>query len=149
MHVFLHEFRKERYMIREDNISIGQTVYVIEYWTNNIVRGTVSELLNDCVSIKYKCFVDSNDNFIDSFDSNGWSQFEDLYETAQSASEAREHELLANVAKYCEKITDVPSLLKFPLEHCLNGEEYTDYAAIKAYKIRAKQLLGIDLSEIE
>lgn len=136
-------------MIEKDNISIGQTVYIIEHWTNNIVRGTVSELLSDCVSIKRECFVDSNDNFIDDFCSIGWVQFENLYETAQSASEARESELLAKVEKYCKEITDVPSLLKFPLEHCLNGEEYTNYEAIKAYKIRAKQLLGIDLSEKE
>lgn len=59
MHVSLHEFRKEQYMIRKDNISIGQTVYMIEYWTNNIVRGTVNELLSGCASIKRECFVDN------------------------------------------------------------------------------------------
>ncbi len=136
-------------MIKKDNISIGQTVYVIEHWTNHIVRCTVYKFLSDGVSIKYECYVDSNDNFICSFGGNSFARFENLYETAQSAFEVREHELLAKVEKYCKEITDVPSLLKFPLEHCLNGEEYTNYAAIKAYKTRAKQLLDIDLSEVE
>ena len=42
---------------------------------------------------------------------------------------------------------DLKDLLKFPLNHCLNGEEYTDYEAKAAYKQRVNELVGIDLLE--
>lgn len=46
------------------------------------------------------------------------------------------------ISKYKAGIKDMNDLLRFPLEHCFNGEEYTEYEAMEAYKIRANELTG-------
>ena len=46
------------------------------------------------------------------------------------------------INKYKAEIKDMNDLLHFPLEHCFNGEEYTEYEAMEAYKIRANELTG-------
>lgn len=86
-----------------------------------------------------------NGKFICQTYGTGGGKFEDLYETALAAYAAQEVKDCEKAAKYCEQIKDVPSLLTFALNHCLCGEEYTDYSAIKAYKASAKRLLGVDL----
>ena len=48
-------------------------------------------------------------------------------------------------SKYCSKINTIEDLVKFPINHCLNGEEYTNNEAYQAYKIKVKELVGIDL----
>lgn len=46
--------------------------------------------------------------------------------------------------KYCKEIKNMDDLLKFPLDHCLCGD-YTDYEAKQAYKIRVKEIVGLNL----
>ena len=41
---------------------------------------------------------------------------------------------------YKSEITDIASLVAFPLTHPFGAEEYTNYEAISAYKERAKEL---------
>ena len=42
--------------------------------------------------------------------------------------------------KYKSEITSLEDLLRFPLDHCLNGEEYTDYEARQAYTEKINEL---------
>lgn len=49
------------------------------------------------------------------------------------------------VQKYCDEIKTVEDLLKFPLKYSFNAEEYTNYDAMEAYKIKAKELLNINI----
>ena len=49
------------------------------------------------------------------------------------------------IDEYCKEITNVEKLIAFPLKYVLNGGEYIDQAAVTAYKIMAKKLVGIDL----
>lgn len=44
------------------------------------------------------------------------------------------------VDNYKAEITDIASLVVFPLSHTFGAEEYTDYEAIRAYKERAREL---------
>lgn len=48
------------------------------------------------------------------------------------------------INKYKEEIKTVKDLIIFPLVHCLCGE-YANYESIEAYKIRAKELLNIEI----
>ena len=127
------------------NFSIGDTVYFIEKWTGNVLRGKVSKIYDDGVSATCEWIVDAEGNSIDeSFGTSG-ARFEDLYATAQEAFDGKNRKHLEQVSKYCDGIIDVESLLKFALNHCLNGAEYTDDEAREAYIRKAKELLNIDL----
>lgn len=50
------------------------------------------------------------------------------------------------IQEYYNEIETIEDLIRFPLHHCFNGEEYTDWQAVEAYKIRAKELVGVGLS---
>ena len=62
--------------------------------------------------------------------------FATKYEAIQAIKKARQQ----IVDDYKAEITDIASLVAFPLSHPFGAEEYTDYEAIKAYKERAKEL---------
>ena len=49
------------------------------------------------------------------------------------------------VQKYYDEIKTVEDLLKFPLKYSFNAEEYTNYDAMEAYKIKAKELLNVNI----
>jgi hypothetical protein len=69
-----------------------------------------------------------------------------VFATKQEAHKSYLEESAKLVDKYKEEIKNLNDLLKFPLEYCIScGEEYTDYEAQKAYKIRANELFGIIL----
>lgn len=132
-------------MIEKDKVYVGQTVYTYNHWSDVVEKGHVTEIHDAYVDVQGECVVDRNDNVVCTTTGTGGTTFEDLHETAQAAYAAQELKVYEKAAKYCEEITDVPKLLAFALDHCLCGEEYTDYPAIKAYKASAKRLLGIDL----
>ena len=127
------------------NYNVGDTVYFIENWNVNVVRGHITKIHNAGVSIACECIVDAEDNFVNKTFGTSGARFEDLYATAQEAFDGKNRKHLEQMSKYCEEITDIKSLLKFALNHCLNGEEYTDDEARETYIEKAKELLDIDL----
>lgn len=70
-----------------------------------------------------------------------------VFATKEEALEAYKTEIENRVRRYKEEIKTLEDLLRFPLNHCFMGEEYTDYEAIRAYKERVKELMNIDLSD--
>ena len=70
-----------------------------------------------------------------------------VFATKEEALEAHRIEVENQVKEYKEEIKTLEDLLRFPLDHCFRAEEYSDYEAIKAYKERVKELMGIDLSD--
>lgn len=46
------------------------------------------------------------------------------------------------VKSYCEQIKTLEDLVKFPIDNCINGDEYTNYPALEAYKIRSKEIIN-------
>lgn len=130
--------------------NIGDKVYVYENWTKGICEAEITGTKpwdDDFYEIKYHCFVDRNGHCINSFVGNSVREKEDIWTSAGAAYEAIEARKEAIVKKYLEEIKTVADLLQFPLDHCLNGEEYTNYEAKKAYVIKAKELLAIDIRE--
>lgn len=124
---------------------IGQTVYTYDHWSNVVYKGTITQIQDAGVYIQNSCTVERDGKIICKSTDTGGAIFEDLHETAQAAYAAQERKVDEKEIKYCESITDVPKLLAFALDHCLCGNEYTDYAAIRAYKASTKRLLGINL----
>lgn len=135
-------------MMNKSDIKIGQTVYIQEHWTKGIFEGTVTEILDEGVRVDAGYFVDSNGKPTHIFGGDTGGMFEDVYPTAKDAYDGINAKYDAQVKAYCEEITDANSLAAFPLKHPFGAEEYTNCAAIEAYKIRCKELLGLDLSEL-
>lgn len=68
-----------------------------------------------------------------------------VFSTRKEALDAAEKEKQTIIENYKQEIKDLNDLIRFPLKHCLYGDEYTDENAVCAYKIRAKELTGLDL----
>lgn len=128
------------------SFNIGNTAYFIEAWSGHVIRGKITEVYDDGVSIHCECSVDPEGNFKSESYGTCGAQFENLYATAQEAFAEKNREHLEIISKYSNEIKDVPSLLKFALEHCLTGEEYMDYEAREVYIKKAKELLNVDLN---
>ena len=132
-------------MIDKTKAFIGQTVFFEEFWSNNIIKGKISEIHDDGARVECECIVDKIGHDRDSFPGTCGGRWENLYPTAGDAYAGREKKMQDKTAQYEKEITDVKSLIKFALDHPLCAEEYTDHAAIEAYKRRSRDLLGIEL----
>lgn len=132
-------------MIDKTKAFIGQTVFFEEHWSKNIIKGEISAIHDDGARVKCECIVDENGNATYSFPGTCGGRWENLYPTAADAYAGKEKKLQDKTAQYEKEITDIESLIQFALNHPLCAEEYTDHAAIEAYKRRSKDLLGIEL----
>ena len=130
---------------RMKNVNIGDTVYFNEVWSDYVIRGKVTELYDEGVSISCYCTVDEKGNYVDEVCYTSGARFTKIYSTAQEAYSAKDRQHMKIISKYEINIKDVQSLLRFALEHCLTGEEYTDYEAREVYIKKAKELLNVDL----
>ena len=65
----------------------------------------------------------------------------DMFMTKKEAIESYKQEYEQQVEEYLDEINSLIDLLYFPLEHCINGDENTDYAAKAAYCIKIKEFI--------
>lgn len=127
-------------MININKIKINQKVWFKENWTERIVCGFVSEITrrsdnkDHIIKIKGKSYLE------DSFIGITYQSPDNLFTTKEKAIAAAKKESQEWVDNYKAEITDIASLVAFPLSHTFYAEEYTDYEAIRAYKERAKEL---------
>jgi len=71
-----------------------------------------------------------------------------IFKTKEDAIKSYETSANKLVEKYKDEIKTLADLIKFPLSHCIAcGEEYTEEEAREAYKIRAKEIIGIDIEQ--
>ena len=133
--------------MNKDDLKIGSNVYAYERWSNSILRAEVIKIYDDSCELRFMNIVDRYGN--DRGDMFGVSRrvFDQVWHTAKEAWAAIDKEHDNAVIRYSQNMETVEDLLKFPLLHCLCGEEYTDYAAIDAYKKRCSELLDINLSD--
>ena len=61
-------------MIDQTKAVIGQTVFFEEHWSNNIIKGTISEIHDDGARVKCECIVDKDGHDRGSFPRNLWRQ---------------------------------------------------------------------------
>lgn len=76
-----------------------------------------------------------------------YARIENIFNTKEEALEAAKSKSEKLVRKYMNEIKTLKDLLQFPLDHCFNGDEYTDYEAMEAYKRRATELTGLVLTQ--
>ena len=117
--------------------AIGDIVFVNSRY--NVAEKCKVENLNSEDNIYY---VKSIDNF-----GSFYTKEDKMFETKDKALETYGRKCAELIKAYKEDIKDLRTLLEFPLRHCCNGEEYTEYEAKEAYSLRAKELTGNDLAK--
>lgn len=132
-------------MININDIKIGQKVWYQEYWSQMIVWGKVTKITK----------FDNNEDGIEvtgevyekeSAAGTTTQPLNNLFATKHEAIEAIKKANQEWVDEYKKEITDIASLVAFPLSHTFYAEEYTDYEAIRAYRERAKEL-GFEIQD--
>lgn len=76
-----------------------------------------------------------------------YKSIEDCYKTEAELRQAMQIKKKERVQNYCESIKTVEDLVRFCYDNAMLAEEYTNWEARKAARIRAKELLGIELKE--
>lgn len=127
-------------MININDIKINQKVWFKETWTERIVCGFVSEITRHSDNEGHIIKVKGKSYLEDSFIGITHQSPDNLFVTKEEAIAAAKQESQDWVDDYKKEITDIASLVAFPLSHTFYAEEYTDYEAIKAYRERAKEL---------
>ena len=128
-------------MININKIKINQKVWFKEScWTERIVCGFVSEITKPSDNENYMIEIKGKSYLEDSFIGTTHRSPDNLFATKEEAIAAAKKENQKRVDNYKAEITDIASLVAFPLSHTFYAEEYTDYEAIRAYKERAREL---------
>lgn len=127
-------------MININKLEINQKVWFKESWTERIVCGFVNVIVKNPDNEGYIIEIKGASYLEDSFIGITHQSPDNLFKTKEEAIAAVKKENQKRVDKYKTEITDVASLVAFPLSHPFGAEEYTNYEAIRAYKERAKEL---------
>lgn len=103
--------------------SVGDTVYFIEYWSHRCVKAIVSGYYDNdrCYKVNTICYCNRDGDDEEDFSGTCGSLFESTFSTATEAYAYRNRNSVQLKMSYKEKITDIPSLLRFALDYCLNG----------------------------
>lgn len=133
-------------MININDLKINQKVWFKESWTERIVCGFVSEITRRADNEEHIIKIKGKSYLEDSFIGITHQSPDNLFVTKEEAIAAAKQESQDWVDDYKKEITDIASLVAFPLSHTFYAEEYTDYEAIRAYKERAKEL-GFEIQD--
>lgn len=132
-------------------MNIGDTAYYYEHWSDSIEKCKIEELKEidgvKAAEVRSIGTVDIEGEIICNTYGTSTRRMKDLYPSLTAAYDAYFKKSIENTRKYKDEIKTIQDLVAFPLNHCLNGSEYTDYDAKTAYKQKAKELLGIEFDE--
>ncbi len=125
-----------------NNVENGMTIYFYSNLDSYIKKGKVkdSSILGAGDSIQYirkvdwKANIDSEGKEVREIGGTSGVCLDKAFLTAKEANDAQKAEVEEYKEELRSEITDVESLLKFPLDHCLNGDEYTDWQARAVYE---------------
>lgn len=125
-----------------ENVENGMTIYFYSNLDSYIKKGKVkdSSILGAGDSIQYirkvdwKANIDSEGKEVREIGGTSGVRLDQAFLTAKEANDAQKAEVEKHKEELRSEITDVESLLKFPLDHCLNGDEYTDWQARAVYE---------------
>ena len=129
--------------------NIGQEVFYQEFWSRSIIKAKIVSFNEDktAANIQDIChpMLPEDDVCYRAIGSRTYP-VDQLYDSLDAIRDALNKEWKHNINVYKEQIKTVEDLINFPLNHCFNGEEYTDEEAMCAYKERAKEL-GFNITE--
>ena len=144
-------------MIKIEDLKIGQEVYYVRYPLDEPVEyGKVEKFrkardldgsLYDYPYIDWESFVDENGNVIRDSYGNSGVQSERLFDNPKDAYKYIEDYKAKHRKNLESEITDVKSLLLFPLKNSFDSEYSSCWIEKDVYIKKAKELLGIDLEK--
>lgn len=126
-----------------NNVENGMTIYFYRDLESYIKRGNVkdSTILDAGIDnikviskVAWEANIDSEGKEVRRIGGTSGVRLDQAFLTAKEANDAQEAEVEKHKEELRSEITDVESLLKFPLDHCLNGDEYTDWQARAVYE---------------
>lgn len=126
-----------------NNVENGMTIYFYRDLESYIKRGNVkdSTILDAGIDnikvirkVAWEANIDSEGKEVRRIGGTSGVRLDQAFLTAKEANDAQEAEVEKHKEELRSEITDVESLLKFPLDHCLNGDEYTDWQARAIYE---------------
>ena len=127
-------------------MKVGDTVYHYENWGGSVMRGVIKKI-SKYVKVEDDYVVNENGGEVCYCPNVTYRKKEQLYSSAEAAYEEQLKVQQNKIKEYCDQIKSIEDLVKFSIDHCLNGEEYTDYEARRAYINRVSDLLGIKLED--
>lgn len=125
------------------NVKNGMTIYFYRDLDSYVIRGKVkdSTIRDACIKnikviskVNWEANINSEGKEVRTIGGTSGVRLDKAFLTAKEANDAQEAEVEKHKEELRSEITDVESLLKFPLNHCLIGDEYTDWQAKAVYE---------------
>ena len=125
------------------NVENGMTIYFYRDLESYVKRGNVkdSTILDAGIDnikviskVAWEANIDNEGKEVRRIGGTSGVCLDKAFLTAKEANDAQKAEVEEHKEELRSEITDVESLLKFPLDHCLNGDEYTDWQARAVYE---------------
>ena len=125
-----------------ENVENGMTIYFYRDLDSYVIKGKVKDssirdMGNNIKFIKkvdWEMNVDSEGKKVRTLGGTSGVRLDKAFLTAKDANDVQKAEVEKCKSEFRKEITDIESLLRFPLEHCLNGDEYTDWQARAVYE---------------
>lgn len=126
-----------------ENAKNGMTIYFYRDLDSYVIRGKVkdSTIRDACIKnikviskVNWEANINSEGKEVRTIGGTSGVRLDKAFLTAKEANDAQEAEVEKHKGELRSEITDVESLLKFPLNHCLIGDEYTDWQAKAVYE---------------
>lgn len=132
-------------------MKIGDIVFIDENQLYTVVQAEIigienGDHVNDIIRLKCLNVVNRNGEIVCKTYGNTKRLQQNVYLTVNDVFTTIDAKSNERVKQYCEEIETVYDLLDFALNHCLSDDENPNQNAVTAYKIRAKEILGVDLA---
>lgn len=126
-----------------ENVKNGMIIYFYRDLESYVIKGKVKDSsivdasINNIKVIKkvdWKNTINGEGKKVREIGGTSGVRLDQAFLTAKEANDAQKAKVEKHKEELRSEITDVESLLKFPLGHCLNGDEYTDWQARAVYE---------------
>ena len=121
-----------------ENVKRGMTIYFYRDLDSCVIKGKVKDSSITKISsirfVNWEAVIDNEGKEISALGGTSSVYLDKAFLTAKEAYDAQKAELEKYKNELRKEITDVESLLKFPLKHCVNGSEYTNWQARDIYE---------------
>ena len=128
-----------------NKLNLGDEIFVINPYGKYVYKGIVENIVNNDIYVKINSYFTNTEDKAEICNCEYMTSAEFVYFSIEEAFGAIRNNNDKLFKKYCKEMNDAKSMIEFAAKHCINGEEYTDWNAARAYQVRAKELFGIDL----
>lgn len=126
-------------MAQKANLEMGTEVWY-ESW-DSMHSGKITEFDDEKYPDRVKVEGTRSDH------GTQWVKKDDCYATKEDLIDAIQEESDRRVNDFLAEIKNVNDLVQFMYDNIITAEEYADWDAIKAVRMAAENLLGIDLEQ--